>query len=364
MATLLGLWATACSSYGTPPGTGGSGGHGAEGGQGAAGGAGAGSGLGGQSTSTGGNTGAQGGGGSGAGVFALDPGQYDCTATKAPARVNPIPASCATDPACTTRLVSGHRAAGGVLGKIAPQNTISAVRAAIVMGLDFIDTDPRVTKDGVLVNIYDPWVDTTTDGTGAVNELTLAQIQAMHVDAVDGTGMPFPGDFSCEKVPTLEEVLEAAKGKVAVLVDGDKTNRVDLLVAAIQNTGMLDEAIFESVSTAKIDEALEMEPLLRTAIRVMSKSDLQASLDHFAAHPPVLVEILEGASPIVLTPAIHAAGNRVLYNVFAGDVDAALVMKKGAYDQEIAWGIDVLQSGCPNFALAALDRWPPPPQPE
>lgn len=366
VATLLGLWASACSSSGPIPGSGGSGGQGAGTGQGAAGGAGAAGGVGGAGGSgNGGDTGSQGGsGGVGGGEFALDPGHYDCTASTAPVRVNPIPMACATDPSCTTKLVSADRAAGGVLASIAPQNTVSAVRAAIVMGVDFIHTDPRVTKDEFLVNIYDPAVSSTTNGSGQVEDLTLAEIQAFNVDTVDSKGDPFPGDFSCEKVPTLEQVLDAAKGGVVVLVNADRTDRVDLLVAAIQNTGMLDEAIFESGSTAKIDEALGLEPALLTSIRVASKSELEAAFLHFAAHPPVLVELVDGASPIVLGPLLDDAGNRALITVYGADVDAALGGQKDAYDKALNWKVDVLRSGRPDLVLGALDRWPPPPQPE
>lgn len=360
MAALLGVGAAACSGNGAPPGSGGAGGHGAEtGGAGATGGVGSPGGSGGGAT-----TGDQGGGGAGGGVFTLNPGHYDCTATKPPARVNAIPMACATDPGCPTRLVSGYRGAGDELGNIAPFDTVSAIRAAIVMGLDFVDTDPRVTKDGFLVNIPFSSVNLTTDGTGDVKDLTLAQIQAMKVKAIDVYGKPYPGDFSCERVPTLEEVLETAKGKLVVLVDADTNNRVDLLVAAIQSTGMVGQAIFESASTAKIDEALALEPLLLTAIRVASKDDLQASLDHFAEHPPVLVELLQGASPIVLIPLIHAAGNRALYNVFAADSDAAFSGQKDTYDKVMGWGIDVMRSSRPDLALVPLDRWPPAPQPQ
>lgn len=373
MAGLLGLWVTACSGYGTPTGQGGEGGTGGEGlygpGGPGPGGAGAGAGSGGStstsgstdtSTGQGGGTGGTGGGG----PFVLDPGQYDCTASKPPARVNPIPLACTTDPSCPTTLLSGSRAAGGPLGVIAPPNTLAAARAAIVMGLDYIDTDPRATKDDVLVNLQHPELSMTTNGAGLVSDLTLAQVQSFTVFADDVLGDPLPGDFTCETVPTLEQVLATAKDKLAVLVDADTTDRVDLLVEAIQKTNMLEQAIFDSASLAKIDEALMLEPDLRISVRVTSKSTLQAALDHLADHPPVLVQIADGASPVVLTPAIHTAGHRALQNVFGADASATFDGVEGAYDQTLVWGIDVLQSSRPDLALVALDRWPPPPQPE
>lgn len=315
------------------------------------------------STSTGGQTAAggaagSGGGGGGGAAPVIEPSLFDCQAKAPPVRVNPIPLSCATDPLCTTRLVSGHRAAGGELGVIAPEDTVASVRAAIVLGIDYVETDPRPTKDGVLVNMHDPTVDRTTTGTGEVAQMTLAEVQALELKASE-----YAGDFSCERVPTLSEVLSAAKGKVHVLVDANKTDRVDLLVAAIQETGTLEWALFDTDSTEKIDEALALEPALLTMIRVGTTDELTLELDHFAAHPPVIVELHDGADPDALLPAIHAAGNRGFTDAFVVDVGAGLSADPTLYDELWSHGFDMLQSDRPDLVLQGLGRWPPPAQP-
>jgi glycerophosphoryl diester phosphodiesterase len=314
------------------------------------------------SSSSSGSGGATGSGGSGSGgggmAPVIDPALFDCTATKAPARVNPTPIACATDPACTTKLVSGHRGAGGELGVIAPEDTVAAVRAAIVLGIDFVETDPRPTKDGYLVNVHDPTVDRTTDGTGSVDQLTLAEIESLHL-VTDST----PGDYACERIPTLEEILAAAKGKVHVLVDANKTDRVDLLVGAIQSTGTVDWAVFDTSSVDKIDQALALEPNLHTMIRVTDTADLDAQLTHFAAHPPVIVEIEKGTDAKVVAAAIHAAKNRALMDAFVSDIAAGLNDDPKVYDDILATGLDAVQTDRPDLVLRNLGRWPPPPQP-
>lgn len=306
-----------------------------------------------------GGDGAAGAGGSGgAATPVIEPSLFDCTAKGPPQRTNPTPLTCATDPTCTTRLVSGHRGAGGELGVIAPEDTVAAVRAAIVLGIDFVETDPRPTKDGAIVNLHDPTVDRTTDGTGDVDQLTLAEIQALHLKTDD-----LAGDYSCERVPTLEDILSAAKGKVHVLVDANKTDKVDLLVAAIQKTDTLDWAIFDTDSQDKIDQALAIEPGLHTMIRVSTADELTAELEHFAAHPPVLVEVHDGGDASVLVPAIHAANNRALTDVFPSDVATSLSDDPSLYDEIWAEGYDTLQSDRPDLVLRNLGRWPPPAQP-
>lgn len=83
-----------------------------------------------------------------------------------------------------------------------PENTMPAFRAAVAMGLDAIETDVRRTKDGHLVLIHDREVDRTTNGTGRVDEMTLAELRAL--DAGFWKGEAFRGT----PIPTVEEFLE------------------------------------------------------------------------------------------------------------------------------------------------------------
>ena len=307
----------------------------------------------GSSEDPGASAGATGGGGSGGEGGAppvLDPATFDCSAA-APERSTSVPPACATDPTCATRLVTGHRGVGGDLGVIAPENSLAAIRAATVLGVDFVETDPRATADGVLVNLHDDTVDRTTDGTGVVAEMTVSQIQALRLDAVE-----YAGDFSCERVPTIVEVLEAARGKVHVLLDANKTDRVDLLIDAVHETDTLEWAIFDTDDVAKIDEALALEPSLFTMIRVAAEAELDEELAHFEAHPPVVIELHDGASPTELVPPIHAAGGRASINGFATDLAAGLDAEPSHYAELYDTGVDVVQTDRPDLVLRYLGR--------
>src|SRR5262245_35641210 len=61
----------------------------------------------------------------------IDPALFDCTSLAKPplARKSTVPPTCLRDPQCKTRLVAGHRGAGGDLGRIAPEDTLAAYRA-------------------------------------------------------------------------------------------------------------------------------------------------------------------------------------------------------------------------------------------
>ncbi|UED82803.1 glycerophosphodiester phosphodiesterase [Streptomyces profundus] len=92
-------------------------------------------------------------------------------------------------------LTVGHR---GLMG-VEPENTLRSFRRAELTGLDVIELDVRLSADDALVVLHDARVDRTTDGRGAVAELTLAELRRL--DAGGG-----------ERVPTLQEVVTEVGG--------------------------------------------------------------------------------------------------------------------------------------------------------
>ena len=93
-----------------------------------------------------------------------------------------------------------------------PENTMEAFRAAIDLGVDQIETDVRVTRDGELVLIHDATVDRTTNGTGRVIDMTLAELKAL--DACNGKA-----EFSGARIPTFIELMEFVKDHPTLTLD-------------------------------------------------------------------------------------------------------------------------------------------------
>jgi glycerophosphoryl diester phosphodiesterase len=117
-----------------------------------------------------------------------------------------------------------------------PENTMAAFQAAIDSGADYFETDIRTTADGKLILMHDRTVDRTTNGTGQVSEMTFEQIRSL--DA----GAKFSPTFANTKVPTFEEALKLAHGKIGVYVD---TKEADpkLLVDTIVRADMQDHVV-------------------------------------------------------------------------------------------------------------------------
>lgn len=94
-----------------------------------------------------------------------------------------------------------------------PENTLAAFKGATDAGAQMIELDICLSKDRQLVVIHDQTVDRTTNGTGAVNSLTLKQLSRL--DA----GSWFDPRFKAERLPTLAQVLEAVKGHLLVNIE-------------------------------------------------------------------------------------------------------------------------------------------------
>jgi glycerophosphoryl diester phosphodiesterase len=153
-------------------------------------------------------------------------------------------------------LTVGHR---GVMG-VEPENTLRSFRRADREGVDQIELDLHLSKDGALVVMHDRSVDRTTDGAGLIRDLTLEEVRGL--DA--GLG---------ERVPVFQEVLEAVGRPIQAEIKDTAAARV------------LAEVLRERGETARVsvlsfhDEALaEIHTRLPEVRTVLVASDLGPDL--------------------------------------------------------------------------------------
>ena len=146
-------------------------------------------------------------------------------------------------------LISAHR--GG--NTLAPENTLDAYEAAFALGVDFIEVDVRESKDGVLVANHDDTVDRTSNGTGAIADLTLAQLKALNAaDYAPWKG----GPFDPSHIATLEEVLQLAQRAGAGLeLDIKIGGRHTQIAAMVARYGLTEKSIFNSQSADTLKAA-------------------------------------------------------------------------------------------------------------
>lgn len=123
-----------------------------------------------------------------------------------------------------------------------PENSISGIKGAIAMGADMIEIDASRTKDGFFVLNHDNRLDRVTNGTGAIADHTLAEIKTLFLKERDGTG---DARLTDERVPTLEEALEAARGRILVNIDRSAV-WPDEIKAIVLKLGLEKQVVFKS----------------------------------------------------------------------------------------------------------------------
>ena len=121
------------------------------------------------------------------------------------------------------------------------ENTLEGLDGAIAMGVDIVELDLQMTKDSVLIVMHDARIDRTTTGKGKISELTLDSIRKVKLK--NGCNLR-----TQQRVPTLEEYLNHAKGKV--MLNLDKADRYfPQVVALTEKTGTTDQILMKGYRT-------------------------------------------------------------------------------------------------------------------
>jgi glycerophosphoryl diester phosphodiesterase len=223
----------------------------------------------------------------------------------------------------------GHRGASA----LAPENTLRAVELAIAHGLDLVEVDVHLSRDGELVVIHDADLRRAAGRSERVAELTAAELARVELGAGQG-------------VPRLEEVLAFARGRIGVYVEL-KGERTGTALGALVRSGAAEglELIAGSFHPALVAE-------LRTAVPVVPRSVL------FARTPDrEMVETCATVGAVYAHPcfrpleratvaALHAAGLMVM----APHTNDAAEARAFA-----ALGIDILATDDPKV-LAGIRR--------
>lgn len=150
----------------------------------------------------------------------------------------------------SARPVIGHRGNRA----FAPENTLSSFQQAVALGVDAVEFDVQVTRDEVLVVMHDLTVDRTTDGTGAVRALSLADLRTLDAGArfTNDQGKSFPWRGRGIGVPSFDDVIDVLPRGLPMIVELKTPEASSALRAAIIRHGLGSRVIvagFDSAST-------------------------------------------------------------------------------------------------------------------
>lgn len=150
-------------------------------------------------------------------------------------------------------IISAHRGNSSA----APENTMSAFRSAINVGADFFECDVRLTRDRQLVLMHDSSLNRTTNRSGSLRNYTLNQLS--NVDA--GYPNRFGNQFAGERIPTLQQALELAKGTVNVEIEIKESGLADDVVALVNQLEMQNQVIIISFNFNEIRRVKEISTI-------------------------------------------------------------------------------------------------------
>ena len=143
---------------------------------------------------------------------------------------------------------------------VAPENTLAAIRSAIEAGASGCEFDVYAASDGPVVLMHDATVDRTTNGSGNVTELTVAELRRL--DAGSWKDRRYAGEL----VPTLKEALQQLKGSGCQAVIEIKMEGIsERVVETVRAAGMIDESAVIAFSPAVVREVCTLEPRLPCA---------------------------------------------------------------------------------------------------
>jgi glycerophosphoryl diester phosphodiesterase len=235
--------------------------------------------------------------------------------------------------------VLAHRGASAY----APENTLAAFRRAIEQRADWLEFDVQQTRDGQLVVFHDLRVERTTNGRGAVRDLTLDEVRRL--DA----GSWFGREFAGEPVPTFAEVVALARDAGIRIFPEVKDPRLypgieERVADVLRAYGFEDRTIVQSFDGDSLERLRGLNPRLRLAA-------LYTSSDPIKGDPPARADVIGPQWELVASePAIVRDAHAVGRQVVVWTVDAP-----SAGRQMIESRVDGIITNRPDIVRALLD---------
>ena len=168
---------------------------------------------------------------------------------------------------------------------IAPENTISAFRAALDIGADGIETDVQLTRDGKMVMHHNYTIDAASNGHGAILSMTEEDLRRY-----DFGSWKSP-DFAGEKIPTLHECLEATKDFRVVNIElkapmDRSIPYVEQVARAIEHSGRMEQIIVSAFDHSLLRDIKAILPALRVGALTLPNMEGTPAMDQMAAAFP------------------------------------------------------------------------------
>jgi glycerophosphoryl diester phosphodiesterase len=239
-----------------------------------------------------------------------------------------------------TVLCVAHR--GGAA--YAPENTLAAFKNAIDLGADYFELDVHLSSDGHVIVFHDDTLNRTSDGKGLLKDHTLAQLKKL--DA----GSWFSPRFKGERIPTLEEALNLARGKIGVVIEIKNgpffhEGIEKKVVGMIQERKMEKDVIIISFDHACLQKIHRLDPSIQTG--VLFYANILDS--HKVAKDVGAAYIGPGVELTTEKMIMDCQRNGIKVNPWTANDEAQI-------NRLISWGTDAITTDRPDLVLKLTGR--------
>lgn len=252
-------------------------------------------------------------------------------------------------------LVIAHQGGDGLW----PGNTLFAFEQAAALGVDVLEMDLHITKDGVLVISHDETVDRTTDGTGTIEEMTLAELKKLDAgyNWSKDEGLTFPFRGLGLTIPTLEEVFQAfPEYQMTIEIKKTAVSMADPFCELIRSYGMQDKVLVASFHDERMQDFRQVCPEVATSSARQETTIFvllsKVFLGRFYSPSFYSLQVPEKSSGITLMTArfVRAAHERNLR------VEPWTIDDPEKMELFIEWGVDGIITDRPDLLLEVLGK--------
>lgn len=214
--------------------------------------------------------------------------------------------------------ITAHRGSS----RTAPENTLSAIEQAIAAGADVAEFDVQETADGVIVVAHDADLMRVAGSPAVITGTTFSDLRTVDV------GSHFSPQFAGERIPTLKEVIDTARGRIRLNVElktyaGDYRSLTGKVVGTLEEEGMLDDAVIMSLEYREVQEVRRLDRNVTVGFTPAAAIGDVTRLDcDFLA---VSASMAQGP----LIAAAHAEGKEVHVWTVNEPVDISLMIDRG-----------------------------------
>ncbi len=238
-----------------------------------------------------------------------------------------------------------------------PENTLAAFENALKLGVDMVETDVHLSKDGEIIIMHDPNVATTTNGAGQISDLTLAELKKLNAAAKNAKG-----GVTQQEIPTLAQVLDTVKTKSGIQIEiklkagGARYPGIEKkVIDQVNALGMTDKVIIISFDFPTLKEVKQIDPRIQTGAIVDAR---WFSTRTMLSPDQVVAEIIDTSGADFFLPTSTTVTEALVRAVHARGLKIGTwtVNTAGEMSRLAGWGVDGITTNNPDVLKSVLGR--------